>query len=300
MAGGPGESLRSMTRASRRTTSPESVRMIFRFFLSKSLDLKFCAVAFTAYLHLVEKYPVRTEILFALGEGERVVGTTHFSNYPKEAKKIPRIGSYVAVDIEKIFALHPTLVVAQEYQLSSLNDLKKLHLQVLQIDLHSINSIEHSILRLGERLGRKKRAKELVETIERARKEAKKSKRRKRVLVVFGLHESFSKGVYVSGNTLFYDEILHICGDVNAFSDPAIAQPVLNLEQIIALNPDAILILHSPKSEPNVNKRKALRKWFSLPINAAKSGDIHIIEDDYAFIPSHRIALTIQRFCKAL
>ena len=270
--------------------------MNFRFLLV----LLFFTLSIWAQERIVSLSPSVTEIVYALGAGEALVGTTSYSLYPKAARKLPVVGSYVGIDIEKVASLHPTLVIAQEFQNDAARKLSKFGIEVFRVDLHSIESIESSTLKMGRRLHREKKAKELVKKIESAKKNANKSSYKKRVLVVFGLRDNLKGGIYVSGNHLFYDEILHICGDENAFDDPAISQPVLNYEHIVALNPDAILILHSKASNPDINVQKALHMWKSLPINAARRGDIHIIDNDYINIPSHRIALTIKRICKEL
>ena len=244
--------------------------------------------------------PAITEILFALNRGEDVVAVSKFSNYPKEAQKLPIVGGSISIDIEKILALNPTLVVAQQFQKSFAQKLQKLGVKVLFVKLNTIANIEESILFLGKHLKAKKEAKELIDSIKRAKKMAKHSKKKKRVLIVFTLKESLKNGIYVSGKKLFYDEILEICGDTNAFSNPDVAQPVLNYENIIALNPDTVLILHSKASNPYVDEKKAILAWLSLPIEASKKRDIHIIKDEYIFIPSQRIALTIERICKEL
>ena len=258
------------------------------------------ATSLWAKERIVSLSPSVTEIVYALGKGEELVGTTSYSLYPKAAQKLPVIGSYVGIDIEKVMSLHPTLVIAQEFQNDAARKIAKVGIEVLQVDLHSIGSIEDSILKMGKRLHTSKRAAELVKQIEQAKKLAKKSSYKKRVLIVFGLRGNLKGGIYISGNHLFYDEILHICGDENAFDDPAVAQPVLNYEHIVALNPDAIVILHSKASNPNADIQKALQIWKKLPVKAAKNGDIHIIDDDYIDIPSHRVALTIKRICKEL
>ncbi len=258
------------------------------------------AVLLAAQERVVSLSPSITEILFALGKGDEVVGRSSYSLYPKEAQKLPIVGSYVSVDIEKVFALRPTLVIAQKFQQKDVAKLQKLGVRTLYVDLSTIDAIESSIMKLGSVLHVKKRAQELVANIQRAKKNAKRSKEPKRVLIVFGLHEHLRSGIYVSGQKLFYNDILKICGDRNAFSDPSVAQPVLNYEHIVALNPDVIIILHSKASNPNADVKKALHSWLSLPVKAAQDHAIYVVDDDYIAIPSHRVALTIERICSLL
>ena len=68
-------------------------------------------------------------------------------------------------------------------------------------------------------------------------------------------------------------------------------------ENIIATNPDQIIILHSLATEADADVKRALNNWYSLPTNAARNGQISIVDEDYLHIPSHRVALTISRLC---
>jgi len=129
---------------------------------------------------IVSLSPSITEIVYALGDGDKLVGTTTYSLYPQEAKKLPRIGSYVSINIEKVYALKPTLIIAQEFQAQSVAKFKKINLDVLEVDLHSIMSIKSSNLKLGKRLNKEKKALELVANIDKAIKTAKKTKKQKR------------------------------------------------------------------------------------------------------------------------
>ena len=186
--------------------------------------LLFLIISFEIFANerIISLSPAITEILFGLNRGKDVIAVTKFSNYPKEAQKLPIIGNYVSIDIEKILALIPTVVVAQQFQKSFAQKLQKLGVKVLFVKLNTIANIEESIISLGKHLKSEKEAKELIDSIERAKKRAKHSKKKKRVLIVFTLKESlkndkntqtpatftFSCGVaeYQEGDTL--DDLL--------------------------------------------------------------------------------------------
>ena len=84
------------------------------------------ALLFGAQQRIVALSPAINEILFALGAGDRIVGNTLYATYPKEAEKIPKVGGYFSVSLEKIIALEPTLLLMQRNNLSLKPKLEKL------------------------------------------------------------------------------------------------------------------------------------------------------------------------------
>ena len=114
-------------------------------------------------------------------------------------------------------------------------------------------------------------------------------------MIVYGLKEDLSSTNYIAGRDIFFDDIIKLCANTNAYTDNSSKQPVVSYENIIALNPDQIIILHSHATESGVDVKKALNAWHKLPTNASRNKKISIIDDDYLHIPSHRIALTIKR-----
>ncbi len=243
--------------------------------------------------------PSITEILYALDKGEETVGTTNYSLYPKEAQTLPVIGGYNSPNLEKIISLMPTLVIGQNADINTLKKLQKFNINTLALDLQSIKSIKSSIKLLGEKTDSKHGA-GLIKNIDSAIKNAPKSKKPHSVMIVYGLNEDLRNGIYIAGHDIFFEEIIKIAGNTNAYTAKSTAQPVLNYENVIALNPDQIIILHSKATAPNVDIKKALQNWYDLPTNASKNRHISIVDEGYISIPSHRIALTIERLTREM
>lgn len=249
---------------------------------------------------IVSLSPSITEILYALGEGEAIVATSSYSLHPKEAQEIPRIGGISSPNIEKVLSFNPSLVLGQEFHTQTLQQLQSLNITSLSLCLQRVRSIQNSIKLLGKKLHKTQRAKELIDAIEDAINKAHTSTKVQKVMLVYGLHEDLSKGIYIAGHEIFFEDIIEICGHTNAYTSTLTNQPVLSYENVIALNPDQIIILHSPASNPNVNKQKALQSWYELPTNASKNKKITVLEESYLHIPSHRIAQSIDKLCKVM
>ena len=249
---------------------------------------------------IVSLSPSITEIIFALEKGKSLVATSSYSLYPKEAQKLPIIGGYENPHLEKILSYSPTLVVGQNFNQSTLDKLKKFKIKTLQLNLKTLSNIQNSIAILGKELNSTAEAKKLTSNITNAITDANKTKDRHSVMIVYGLREELRNATYIAGHDIFFEDIIKECGHTNAYTANSTVQPVLSYENIIAINPDQIIILHSLATEKDADVQRALKNWYSLPTNAAKNKKISIVDEDYLHIPSHRVALTIERLCKEM
>lgn len=249
---------------------------------------------------IISLSPSITEIIFALDKGDNLVATSSFSLYPKEAQKLPVIGSYESPYLEKIIALAPTLVVGQNFNQATLNNLKKFNIKTLNLNLKTLENIKKSITILGKELNTSKEALKLTNAITNAITDAPKAKMPHSVMIVYGLREDLRNTTYIAGHDMFFEDIIEECGNTNAYTEHSTNQPVLSYENIIATNPDQIIILHSLATEADADVQRALKNWYSLPTNAAKNNKITIVNEDYLHIPSHRVALSIERLCREM
>lgn len=264
------------------------------------LVLSLLTAALFAKERIVTLSPAISEIVFALGRGDEVVGVSRYASWPEAVKTLPKVGGYFNPSLEQILELRPTLVIGHAQHGRLLEQLEGFGISVIRLELSRIAQIEASITRLGEALGQRGRASELTAAIETAKGSAPKLQAPQKVLIVFGLRRDLTKNVYVAGHDLYFEEILQSCGAQNAFSDPYGAQPVLNIEGLIATNPDQVIIFYSPGTDGDVDREAILKTWHALPIAAAKNRKVHILQKDYMNIPSHRVAQSITAICTEL
>ena len=109
---------------------------------------------------IVSLAPSITEVIFALGKEDLLAGVTQFSDYPPEAKDLPRVGSYVHLDLEKIVALKPDLCIGIKdgNPVAVVQKLERLGIPVYAIDPRDINGVLETITKLGHLLGAGKQA----------------------------------------------------------------------------------------------------------------------------------------------
>jgi len=247
---------------------------------------------------IVSLSPSITEILFALGKGDEIVGTSAFSLYPKEAQNIPVVGGYETPNLEKIIALKPTIVFGQSYIAPTLTKLHHFGIQTVALEFKTLKDIKTSIKTIAKEVYANDA--NLTKTIDDALLHAKKNSTPHSVMIVYGLHEDLRSGIYIAGKEIFFNDIIMACGHTNAYTSTLTAQPRLGYENVIALNPEQIIILHSRASNPNVNEQKALEAWHAIPTEASKNNRITIVDEPYIHIPSHRVALSIERLCREM
>ncbi|MFA5455917.1 MAG: helical backbone metal receptor [Sulfurimonas sp.] len=269
-----------------------------------SIKTIFLILFFTLALHANERIialsPSINEIIFALGAGDKIVGNTTYSLYPKEAINIPKVGGYFEPSLEKIVALNPTLVIMQENNYKLGEKLEQLGIKIKVVRIDTLSNIRGSILEIGKTLERENEAKKIVENIESELKKLKNITKEKKILIVMGHNTSLASRIFVAGQNLYFDDIINESGNKNALQSQRKGQPVLNMENIIACNPDIVILLSHSMKEMGLGRDDLTNPWLSLPISAAKSKSIYIIDKTYSGIPSDRLVYFLQDFREIL
>ncbi|MHB0939634.1 MAG: ABC transporter substrate-binding protein [Armatimonadota bacterium] len=247
---------------------------------------------------IVSVAPSATEILFAIGAGERVIADTTYCDYPPAADTLPKIGGFTNPNVEKILSLSPDLVLgARGTPVGLFDQMQSLKLTVAAIDAeNSLDQMLESIRTIGKIAGEDDKAAGLIAQME-ARRQAIVSKtaklspaQRPSVLFVFTPGE-----LYSAGKGSFIDELITLGGGVNIAAQAKSPWPQLSLETVIADDPQVILTLpgnmgnkHKPMSNADAVARfRALPRWKSL--SAVKNGRVYVLEDDPMTLPGPRL-----------
>ncbi len=243
--------------------------------------------------------PAINEIVYALGAGDEIVANTTYSTYPKDAQNKPKVGGYFSVSLEKIIEQKPTLVLMQRNNFLLKPKLQKLGIKTRYISISSINDIKKAIGDIGKMVKKEENSKKIQKKIDNALATLKGIVENKKILIVFGKYFDLSSEIFISGNNLYFSDIIKASGNQNAFEEKNEKQPVLSYEGLAATNADIVYILtHDMSSEDE--KKRLLSLWSKLPINAAKKGTIYINDSKYASMPSQRVILFIEDFKKVL
>jgi len=281
------------------------MRIIFLLLISLSLY---------ATQRIITLAPSISEIVFALGRGNEIVGVSEYASYPAGVKKITKIGGYTNPSLEKIFSLNPTLVIGQAHYNKTLRQLNQLGIKTLSLEMTNIANIKASITKIASAIDAD--ANILIDSIDKAIADAQEKAKtsysnrqvefqekptsKKRVLIVYGLSLDINRGLYIAGHNIFYEDIIHMCGAENAYKSQQLSQPVLHYESLVALNPDSVILLHHSATDGDIDFNKAKELWYNIPINAGINKKVTILSKDYLSIPSHRVAQSITDLCEVI
>lgn len=186
--------------------------------------------------------PNLTEIIYAIGAGDRLVGNTTYCDYPEQAKSIQKVGDTLQPNIERILALRPNLIfISTSSQLEAFaRQLNDHGIPVYVSDPHDLEGVIHSIENIAKLLNREQQAGELVSrlrgrttTIEAA------VKNRKPVRVFYQLS---AEPLYTAGRDAFVTDLMKRAGGLSVTADVPEAWPRYSEESVVAAKPDAIIL----------------------------------------------------------
>ncbi|MEA3195500.1 MAG: iron complex transport system substrate-binding protein [Betaproteobacteria bacterium] len=192
-------------------------------------------------VRIVSFAPHITELLFAIGAGERIVGVVRHSDYPEAAKRIPVIGDNTAADLERIVAARPDLIVAWLHA-GSMKQLERLRATGIPVYYSNPRTLE-AIAREGEKLaalsGTSESAHAWIAQF-RARRERLVSLYAGRAKVTV-FYQMWGRPLYTLNREHFVSDLLAACGASNVFGSLPVVAPVVNVEAVLAANPRAIV-----------------------------------------------------------
>lgn len=190
---------------------------------------------------IISLAPSDTELLFALGLDDRIVGVTDYCNYPAQAQKKEKIGGFSTVSIEKVAALSPDLVVAADGNSpDTVNRIRSMGIPVYYTNAKSLTDIQKTLENIGYLTSVSEQAKKLNEKLtERANLVSDRGKKLSKHPTV--AHVIWNDPIYVSGAVTFQDELIRLCGGVNAFGDKE-GHQIASIEEFISRDPDILMI----------------------------------------------------------
>lgn len=249
---------------------------------------------------IVTLSPAINEIVYALGAGDKVVGNTEYCTYPKTSSSVTKVGGYFNPNLEKILSLQPTIVIMQQNNLKLGKQLNKLGIKTKIVKIDRLHNIKSSILTLGKLIDKSSEAKNIVDDIESHLAALKGIVTHKKILIVIGHNTSLVKQIFVVGQNLYFDDIINSSGNHNALQSKRKGQPILNQENIIATNPDIVILLAPFMKEKGLTPQDLIAPWKELPIRAGREDQIYIIGKKYAGVPSDRLVLFLKDFKEIL
>jgi len=245
---------------------------------------------------IVTLAPHLVETLFAAGAGEKLVGTVQFSNYPEEAKKIARIGSYESVDLETVVALKPDLIIAwlSGNSPANIEKLRGLGFPVYVSQVDRIEDVASEIERFGVLAGTSAVGNAAAGRF-RQRFAALQERYSKRP-PVRTFYQIWKQPLMTVGGKQIISSVIRLCGGENVFEKLEMLAPTVTVEAVIAANPEAIVASGMDESRPEW--LDDWKRWTS--ISAVARDNLFFVHPDLIQRHTPRLLDGAERLCQQL
>jgi iron complex transport system substrate-binding protein len=247
---------------------------------------------------IISLAPSVTETVFALGLGDRLVGVSVYCDYPPEAQRIDRVGTFLTPNVEAIVAKRPDVIIAvpSPGNQGSVQALRRLGLKVVLVDPNTVAEIKESLLTIGRELGHEDAAQALVARIDahiaavQARLDNAPARK---VLMVVG-----QTPLVAVGAGTFQDELIRMAHGDNLAARAGGSWPRLSIEFAIAAAPE-VIIDTSMGNEERAGAAPAMAFWKSFPtIPAVHDGHVYGYKAYQVLRPGPRIAEAFEAFAR--
>jgi iron complex transport system substrate-binding protein len=245
---------------------------------------------------VISMAPHVTELLFAAGGGARIVGAMNFSDYPQAAKKIPLIGSNSQLDLERVIALRPDLLVVWQSGNTArqLAQIERLGIPVFRSEPRRLDQVAASMLRFGQLLGTEAAARAAAADFRQriATLAARYSKRAP--VTVF--YQVWDRPLYTLNGSQIASDAIALCGGRNIFAGLATVAPEVSVEAVLQQDPEAIV--GGPRFGPD---DRGITLWESFPtMTAVRRGNLFTLGSELLTRPGPRIADGAAELCAML
>lgn len=242
--------------------------------------------------------PSLTEIVYALGQGDLLVGATEFANEPPAAAKLPRVGSYLHLDIERIVALRPDLCLASRDGNPEhlVRRIEELGIPVFALDPRTLPEISDSVTLLGELLDARPQAAAITRGMaaKMAAVDRLVKNTGKRPGVFFQIDAS---PLISAGRDTFIDRLIIGAGGRNLAGN-RVSYPRFSWEDILALQPEVVIIASMAGGYSAEQLKAEWTKWPDIP--AVKNGRVHVVDASLFDRPVPRLADGLVELAKLL
>ena len=245
---------------------------------------------------IVSLAPHVTEVLFAAGLGERIIGAVSYSDYPEEAKMIPRVGGYNNLDIERIVTLQPDLVVAwyEGNHPAQLDSLRRMGITVYTSNPLQLDDIPDTIERLGQLGGTERQATNAATEYRQILASLRTRYSQQKPLRVF--YQIWHQPLMTINAEHLIGKVISLCGGQNIFADLKALTPTVSTEAVLQGVPE--IIIASGMGEARPEWLDDWRKWQHLP--AVRNEALYFIPPDILQRHGPRILEGAAQLCERL
>jgi iron complex transport system substrate-binding protein len=246
--------------------------------------------------------PATTEMLFAMGAGDRLVAVGSYDRFPPEVDKLPRVGALLDPNVERILSLRPDLVVLYATQTDLRAQLDRAHVPYFPYVHRGLADITGTIRALGDRVGVQSAAKALADGIEKQLNDVRArvaGRNRPKTLLVFGREPGSLRNIDASGGVGFLHDMLEAAGGADALADLTQQSVMVSTEIILARAPEVIIELRYARGDTAA--ATDLRAWDTLAaVPAVRNHRVVLLQGEEFVVPGPRVAAATRRLAQAL
>lgn len=244
---------------------------------------------------IVSLAPHLTELLFAAGAGATLVGTAAYSDFPEQARRVPEVGDSSAIDLERIVALQPDVVLAWRSgnPPGVLAKIEQLGIPVFVTEPGSMEAIADQIALIGRMAGTENTAKAAAMQLRRDIAALRREYQGRRPVSVF--FQVWNEPLMTVNGRQVISEVIELCGGENIFAGLKTLVPSVSVEAVLAANPEAIV------TASEQHAASALGNWSAWQqLRAVHDGHLLTIPPDDISRPTPRLLSGARRLCEQL
>ena len=253
---------------------------------------------------IVSLIPAVTEMLFAIGDGQRIVGVSNYDRHPPDVSRLVRVGGLLDPDVERILSLRPDLVIVYNTQVELKQRLDRAGIDYYSYEHQALPDITTTLRAIGARIGSGPRADNAAAAMEGAIGAIRKSLAglpRPRTLLVFERDRSSLRNVYASGGYGFLHDMLEAAGAVNVFADVKRQAVEVSTEMMLARRPDVVIELWYGDLANDLDLARQTQAWNALAsVPAVKNRRIYELAGDEFVVPGPRVVAATRRLAETI
>ncbi|KWB80779.1 cobalamin-binding protein [Burkholderia ubonensis] len=249
---------------------------------------------------VVSLAPHATELIYAAGGGAKLVGTVTYSDYPSAAKSVPRVGDNKSLDLERIAALKPDLIVVWRHGNAErqTDALRALHIPLFYSEPKRLDDIATSLRQLGALLGTQPAADAAAASFTRDVAALRTRYAARPSVTVF--FQVWDRPLVTLNGAHLISDVIALCGGRNVFASLKPLVPTVTDEAVLAANPEAI-VTTSAGATPSNDALPSLARWRAWPaLTAVARGNLFAIDGDLLTRASPRVAQGAAALCEDL
>ena len=251
-------------------------------------------------MRIISLSPNITELIFAAGAGKKLVGVSRHSNYPDAAKSIPDIGDSFTLDLERIVALQPDLLLAWRSgkARADIEKLKRLGLTVFTTEAVTLADVPRLLRTIGRLAGTSGSAERTAKTYEEGLQQIENSYSNRPKISVFQL--IWHQPLMTVNNQHLISDVIRVCGGTNVFALSSSLTPVVSGENLLVADPDAIISSVSLEQDESAPAEvKAFLRQFSQLI-VVRNNNIFFVHPDLIQRQTTRVLQGTRLVCEQL